>query len=556
VITTLKYTPFLSRSQETRFPSLTLHFTLFRVTFLAVYHETLEHSGAHSLNTPATHQLSLIRHSSCFELLAFTVVSVLLSGCAVFFPNSRPSDPVEGLRYDINKVFSDSIFVPARLSIKVISLDRKEVLFERDSRLLTRPASNMKLVTSASALGVLGKNYTFKTPVLAETTATDGILNGNLYLKGLANPDLVTSDLDSLAGLVKSSGITSITGGICADVSFFDDIYWGSGWIWDDEPYSYAPFLSSLAVNDNCVVVTVTPGASAGDSVHVVVDPPTSYVTVSNNARTVQDSSVHPLVVTRLFRERLNTILVEGEMRITSNPVERTLSVWKPELYAATIFSEALQRKGISVTKSPSVGTAPAASHEIASLSHGIDSTIVNMNKVSDNLSAEMLLKTLGTTSGGAPGSTEGGVSVAHKFLSTLGIDTTKFNMVDGSGLSFYDLLTTDMISQLLEGMARRKDLFPLYRESLPIAGVDGTLRNRMKKTPAEGNLRAKTGTINGVSSLSGYVQTLDGETLVFSMTMQNFMYPTRLYQRAQDKIGALLAGFSRIGRTVTLPSN
>ena len=260
-------------------------------------------------------------------------------------------------------------------------------------------------------------------------------------------------------------------------------------------------------------------------------------------------------MVTRLFKEHLNTILVEGEVRTTSNPVERTLSVWKPELYAATLFAEALQRKGIALAKAPSVGTAPASSHEIASLPHGIDSTVVNMNKVSDNLSAEMLLKTLATTNGGAPGSYEGGVSVAHKFLRSLGIDTTRINIVDGSGLSFYDLLSAEMISQLLEGMAGQKDLFPLYRESLPIAGVDGTLRNRMKKTPAEGNLRAKTGTISGVSSLSGYVQTLDGETLVFSMTMQNFLYPTRLYQRAQDKIGALLAGFSRTGRTAILPT-
>ena len=508
------------------------------------------------MNTPATHRLSVIHRSRHFQLLAFTVLSVLLSGCAVFFPNSRPSDPLEGLRYDINRVLYDSIFVPARPSIKVISLDRNEVFFERDSKLLTRPASNMKLVTSASALGVLGKNYTFKTPVLADTAATDGVLNGNLYLKGLANPDLVTSDLDSLAGLVKSSGITSVAGGVCADVSYFDDLYWGYGWNWDDEPYSYAAFITPLAVNDNCVVVTVTPGTSAGDSVHVVVDPPTSYVTVSNKARTVQDSAVHPLVVTRLFRERLNTLLVEGEMRITANAVERTISVWKPELYAATLFTEALQRKGIAVGKVPSVETAPPTSHEIAMLSHGIDSTIVNMNKVSDNLSAEMLLKTLGTTTGGAPVSAQGGTYVAHRFLSSLGIDTTKFNIADGSGLSFYDLLTTEMISQLLESMARQKDLFPLFRESLPIAGVDGTLRNRMKKTPAEGNLRAKTGTISGVSSLSGYVQTLDGETLVFSMTMQNFMYPTRLYQRAQDKIGALLAGFSRIGRTAPPPSN
>ena len=283
------------------------------------------------MNTSATHRSSVNHRITCFLLPALAVLSAFLPGCAVFFPNSRPSDPIEALRYDIRRVLSDSIFVQARPSIKVISLESKEVLFDRDSKLLMRPASNMKLVTSASALGVLGKNYIFKTPVLAESLATDGVLNGNLYLKGVANPDLVTSDLDSLAALVKSAGVRSIAGGVCADVSFFDDIYWGSGWVWDDEPYSYAPFLSSLAVNDNCVVVTVTPGASAGDSVRVDVDPPTSYIAVVIKARTVQDSMVHPLVVTRLFKEHLNTILVEGEMRTTSNPVERTLSVWKPD---------------------------------------------------------------------------------------------------------------------------------------------------------------------------------------------------------------------------------
>jgi serine-type D-Ala-D-Ala carboxypeptidase/endopeptidase (penicillin-binding protein 4) len=171
------------------------------------------------------------------------------------------------------------------------------------------------------------------------------------------------------------------------------------------------------------------------------------------------------------------------------------------------------------------------------------------MNKVSDNLSAELILKTLGTTVPGAPGSSQGGVFAANRFLSTLGIDTSRINITDGSGLSYHDLLTAEMICQLLEGMSRQADLFPLFRQSLPIAGVDGTLRNRMKRTPAEGNLRAKTGTISGVSSLSGYVKTLDGETLAFSMTMQNFIYPTRLYQRAQDRIGALLAGFSRLGK-------
>ena len=525
------------------------------MTFVSVLDHFLQHTGDCALATRAINQKSVVQRSLLFQLLTFTVFSVLLSGCAVFFPGGRPTDPVEALRYDIGRVLSDSIFIQARPMLKVISLEKKEVLFERDSRLLARPASNMKLVTSASALGVLGRHYAFRTPVLAETATPEGLLTGNLYLKGLGNPDLVTSDLDSLATMVKSAGIKSIEGGVCADVSFFDDLYWGYGWNWDDEPYSYAAFISPLAVNDNCVVVTVTPGASPGDSVHVVIDPPTSYVTVLNNAKTVQDSVAHRLVVTRLFKEHLNTILVEGDVRMTANPAEHTISIWKPELYAATLFTEALQRIGISVGKTPSVGNAPATSHEIAALTRGIDSTIINMNKVSDNLSAEMLLKTLGTTNGGEPGSAQGGAYAAHRFLSTMGIDTTRFNIADGSGLSYHDLLTAEMLCQLLEGMSIRKDLFSLYLESLPIAGVDGTLRNRMKKTPAEGNLRAKTGTISGVSSLSGYVQTLDGETLAFSMSMQNFIYPTRLYQRAQDKIGALLAGFSRVGRTALLPS-
>jgi serine-type D-Ala-D-Ala carboxypeptidase/endopeptidase (penicillin-binding protein 4) len=123
-----------------------------------------------------------------------------------------------------------------------------------------------------------------------------------------------------------------------------------------------------------------------------------------------------------------------------------------------------------------------------------------------------------------------------------------KYRIADGSGLSYHNLITAEMIVQLLEGMQHQTDVFPLFYESLPIAGVDGTIGSRMKKTPAEGNLRAKTGSISGVSSLSGYVQTLDGERLIFSMSMQNFIFPARYYQRAQDKIGAILAGFSRSG--------
>jgi D-alanyl-D-alanine carboxypeptidase/D-alanyl-D-alanine-endopeptidase (penicillin-binding protein 4) len=269
-------------------------------------------------------------------------------------------------------------------------------------------------------------------------------------------------------------------------------------------------------------------------------------------ATTVSDSAIHPLDVTRLFRERLNTIIVDGEMKAGSKIVERQISVWKPELYVATLFQEALVRHGISVSGQPVVGIVPATAQEIVSTTRGIVPVLTNLNKVSDNLSAEMMLKTISAEVDKAPGSARGGIYAVHRFLSTLGIDTTMYQLADGSGLSFYNLVSAEMIIQLLEGVAQQKNLFPTLLESLPIAGVDGTLRNRMRQTPAQGNLRAKTGTINGVSFLSGYVKTLDGETLAFSMSMQNFTWPTRLYQRAQDKIGVLLASFSRHSHTAT----
>ena len=479
---------------------------------------------------------------------AMCVIALVFSSCAIFRPAGRPSDPLAALRYDIDQVLADSIFIPARAGIKVISSNSKEVLYERDSKILMRPASNMKLLTSSTALHVLGKDYRFKTSVYTDTSVIDGILDGNLYLKGFGNPDLATTDLDTLIAQVRSSGARSITGGVIADVTFFDDLFWGDAWSWDDEPDAYAAFITPLSINDNCVKVSVSPGLARGDTVLVTVDPPTNYVSIVNKGKTVTDTVLRRLTVTRLYKERSNTILIEGEMLPGARPVERQLSVWQPELYTATLFTEALQRNGILVAKGPAVGQVSVRGREIAVHLQRIDSTIVNMNKESDNLTAEMILKTLDAVSNDVPGSSKGGVFVVNKFLSTLGIDTMRYRITDGSGLSYHNLITAEMLVQLLEGMQHQTDIFPLFYESLPIAGVDGTIRNRMKKTPAEGNLRAKTGTISGVSSLSGYVQSLDGERLVFSMSMQNYIYPARYYQRAQDKIGAILAGFSRFG--------
>jgi D-alanyl-D-alanine carboxypeptidase/D-alanyl-D-alanine-endopeptidase (penicillin-binding protein 4) len=480
-----------------------------------------------------------------FHFKVFPIL-ILLAGCASTGIVKRPANPVDALRYDIDRVLADSVFIPTRAAIKIVSLDRGDTLYERDSKILMRPASNMKLLTTSAALKILGTDHSFRTTISADSLSPDGTVNGNLYLKGTGDPDLRTEDLDTLSQQLKAIGIKKVLGNIVADASYFDDLSWGEGWMWDDEPYSFQAAISALSVNKNCVKVSVIPGRWPGDAVQASFEPHTSYVTLLNTARTVADTAIEPLKITRLFKDRLNIIVVQGEIVAKPDTVEEDITVWRPELYAATLLYEILQKDSISIGGRPTIGITPPSTFELAVRRWPIDTMMVNLNKESDNLSAENTLKSISVMRGGIPGSARHGLSYVKEVMASFGIDTTSFYVVDGSGVSHYNLVTADILVKILKAMAQEPDIFPLLYRSLPIAGVDGTLKTRMRNTPAAGNLRAKTGSIGGVSSLSGYVTTRDNERLAFSMLMQNFILPTRFYRYAQDAIGVLLAGFSR----------
>jgi serine-type D-Ala-D-Ala carboxypeptidase/endopeptidase (penicillin-binding protein 4) len=411
-----------------------------------------------------------------------------------------------------------------------------------------RPASNLKLITAAAALAILNDDYRFATKVLIDSAINKKSGVRNIYLKGFGDPDLKTSDLDTLARSVKASGIDTVAGDVIADVSFFDNLSWGRGWQWDDEPFEYAAFISPLSVNDNCIRISVSAQTNDGEALSVTIDPPTSYVTLHNLGITVVDTISRPLTITRLFRERTNTLLIEGALSRTSSKVDRILSVWQPELYAATLFKESLARSGVSVVGDVRTGVVSPSALLLHTQTRRLDSVIVHLNKVSDNLSAENILKTISAVRGKTSGSAAHGLSEVQVYLASIGIDTTAILLADGSGLSFYNLLTAHAITQLLVGIAREQTLFPTFYASLPIAGIDGTLSSRMQGTTAQSNVRAKTGTLSGVSALSGYVHTLDGELLAFSILMQNYLGEATPYRRVQDHIAALLATFSRRG--------
>ena len=475
------------------------------------------------------------------HLFLFILTGTLV-GCGTTRPMVSPRDPVKQLRNDINAILSDTLFMPVHASIKVVSLDSGNVLYEHESKALMNPASNIKMITSGAALSVLDTGYQFKTSVFVDSNTTEGDVAQDIYLKGFGDPNLASSDLDSLAVAVQKSGINTIANNIIVDDSFFDDNYWGDGWAWDDESDPDAPYINALSVNKNCIRVIVTTGSEHSS---VSLEPNTDFVTVVNQAVIVLDSIRMPLKIRRLSFNNTNTIIVQGDI-LRYSWVTQKIALRYPEFYAGALFKESLRRAGVSVSGNVVSGVVPNDIQEIAQHVQPIGTMICTMNKQSDNLSAENTLKVLGALNNNIPGSAKNGVFIEKRFLSGLGMDTTKFSVVDGSGVSRYNLFSADQLVQFLMAMTKQPRLFPLFYNSLPIAGVDGTLANRMSSSPVACNLHAKTGTLNGASCLSGYVRTRDGEMLAFSMMMQNFITATSEYRDAQDKIGMLLAGFSR----------
>ena len=450
------------------------------------------------------------------------------------------------LRTKIDSLLSSPLFRQTQTGIEIYSLNRNRVLYARNSHILFNPASNMKLLTTALALKTLGPDFRFKTLLLADSaTVRDSSVTGNLYLKGGADPDLISEELQDLIDQLEFRGIREIDGNLIADATFLDSLPRGKGWMWDDDPDDYAAHLSALSLNDNCVDVLARPGNRVMDSVFVFILPETHYVQLDNRGVTGDSTQLLSLKISRRWLTCDNTITVRDTLPISVPKYEIHLNIEKPSLYAATVFAEMLGKNGIRFHGQIFRGTAPTAAETLAvHSSHPLREVIENTNKISDNLSAELLLKTVGAVKSGLPGTSAKGIQALKDFLQQVGIDSSSFYVTDGSGVSRYDVIYADLLVKLLAFMYRDFAVGHEYLASLPIAGVDGTIQNRMRGTAAQGILRAKTGSLRGVSSLSGYVPTSDGDVLAFSILMQNFIGSAAPYRAAQDSIGVWLAKF------------
>ena len=483
----------------------------------------------------------MLERYCCLVLLGF-----LLASCSSVPPTGKPSSPETGrsaldkLHSQIDSVFADSALSPCFVGAKIVSLTDGRVLYERNANKLFHPASNMKLLTTAAALKILGKDFKFRTVLGADSVIRRGELRGSLYVKGSGDPLTTISDIDSLVSSVRSHGIEKVRGGIVGNTSYFDTLYWGAGWMWDDEPDPDEAFISALSVNDNAIEVSVGPGRRIGDAVEATLNPATSFMKVLNSGVTSRDTLIPHIKVTR--RRGENTILIEGRMDPHAAKEQFTLSVWRPELYFLNLLKERLAEAGVKVRGAVRLDTL-AGTLTLAMLSHPIDSVLHKVNKPSDNLAAESLLKAIAAERGGERGSSTVGLSLVESCLAAIGVDTTNMMLYDGSGVSWYNAISPDAMAQLLVKMSRDTDLFKDFYGSLPVAGVDGTLKSRMKGTSAEGNVHAKTGSLTGVSSLSGYATSADGRPLAFSILCNHFPSKLSVLRDMQDKIMELLTG-------------
>ena len=474
--------------------------------------------------------------------------NILFFLLAVFVINLFPQDDIQNLNSRIDSVFSDQFFQSTFMGIDVYDLTAKKDLYKRNEKLLLRPASNMKILTTSAGLLFLGPAYNFQTSLYYIGQIINGTLYGDLFVVGGCDPDFSTKDLDSLVSVIKGTGIHEITGNIFGDVSMMDSLFWGNGWMWNDDPSTDAPYLTALDINANSIGAIVK-SSKLGQKANITLIPQTDFFKIENFTSTVPADSPNTYSIDRDWIHRKNTLIFKGNIKnkVVPDSLQDTLmvNVYNPAKYFLTLMKEHLEENGINVDGKIYLSKIPNYAINLFNYKRPFGNVITHLNKVSYNLGAEMTLYSIAAKYFGAPATAKNGIKMVDSLISLAGMNPSDYRIVDGSGVSHYNLITAQLILSVLKYMYYEKSgLFTILYNSFPIAGVDGTLKHRMKDTPAQNNVHAKTGTLSGVCSLSGYVTAKNGHLIAFSMLTQNYVGSAKKGREFQDRVCNILAEY------------
>ena len=514
------------------------------------------------------------------QILRLFIIVLLASTplIAQHHPSSKHKAKPGNLSATINAIVSEPAVSRAHWGISVVNLDESPIYSLNDAQFF-QPASNAKLLTTATALALLPPNTTWTTNAVTDGTLDEaGRLHGNVILLGAGDPTMSGRSypfqqkterpnpplmaLQSIADQIAAAGVKSIDGNILGDDTWFAWERYGAGWGWDDLEWSYGAAVSALTVNDNVVYLNLPPNSGQLSE----WNPDTPYYTLENSLTTVPGTGPMSPGIDRQPGSKI--VRVYGTAN--QNGLHVALALEDPAEYAAVALRQMLLAKGIDVKgtaraqhrlsvdtqdfhvevdqplalhpltvstiQPPTTGLRILATH----VSPPFEQDITVTNKVSQNLHAELYLRILGRLEGG-DGSIAQGVRVVRQFLISAGVDPGDFVLYDGSGLSAQDMVTPRAMTRLLT-YASRQPWGATWRDSLPVGGIDGTLSARFAEPAHKGRIFAKTGTLGEVNALSGYLVAASGRTVAFSVLCNNHNPSGEAARVALDKVVAAIA--------------
>lgn len=460
--------------------------------------------------------------NNLFSFFSFFGINLVI--IVIFCSSSSFALSERMLKANLSQMVRHPSLTTANTAIKVKSLKTNKIIFNHNSTLSLAPASNMKLVTSAAALTLLGPEFRFRTVLYTDGKQNENVIDGNLYLKGFGDPGLTDERLQDMVKQLKYRGIQEISGDVILDDTFFDGKRVGEGWK-DYGSASYSARISALSLNHNTVNLWIRPSTSGQPAV-VTLDPYSQFFEIVNKTKTIRGKT--KLKIQRTLEQNgQNRIYISGSMSSKASPERETINLEKPTMYTGYVFKKLLKKEGLKFQGRLKRGKLPGSGFYplVISRSKPLNTLVSELNKKSVNMIAEHLFKYMGAVFEGQPGTAKKGAKVIlNKFLKDkVKMNTKQLAIIDGSGLSPLNRLTSEALVEILSYMSQHFDVSMDYQASLAIAGVDGTLRKRLNKPETKRMIRAKTGFINGVLALSGYLHTTGDDILVFSILMNDF---------------------------------
>ncbi len=496
--------------------------------------------------------LSNRRRSRQVVALSFAVVAGLMpvGAHAGGAPLASMAEPPSELPSSIAEILRAGPIHDSRTGVLVTDLDSGRVVYAKNADELLNPASNMKLLTTVSALATLGPDYRFDTEIYVGEAPKAGVVKGALYLRGKGDPSLTTERLFRIVRDLKHLGVKEVTGNLVIDDTYFDAEYDGPGWEQDDSDRPYMAGAGAVSLNFNSVGIHVHPGEGQGARGRVELEPASDYLVLENLAETASGGARARIVASSIEDGNRQRIVVRARLPVGSRGAVVYRRISNPPRYTGETFKALLAEQGIRLRGKVVLGKVPAELRPfLVDRSEPLTVLVHKLNKWSQNHMAEMLLKTMGAEAGGTPGTWSKGVAAIEDFLATqVGIPRGSMVIRNGSGLNDTNRLSARHLVKLIEWVEHRSLIAPELLSSLPIAGIDGTTRNRLGGTLAQGRLRAKTGTLQNVTALAGIVDAVNGRHFAFAILVNDYPGPLSNVLPRVDAIGAAIASVGSAG--------